>query len=343
MCASLTGCENDIDPDTLVRELRVLSIRIGSSDPQSTADAQAAVKPGPGGLDLVFAADHLDLSAVVGVPTGPGRRFAAPRPLIYEWFLCVGPASLFSPGTLDSGCRKWLPGDPDPMKNSALRYLGAGANFSLPSQVLKDVVGGVLQILIGGGPGGGGTIKLPEKPVSILLPIIVRVRVDGGDPNDIRDREVAVTYLRTWVALPGMTLPAPNKNPQLGLLLAGPDKDGTKQPLVPCTTMSCPRNKVKRGADLFLVGSSMPGSAETYIPNDDTMRGEISETLRYSWFASDGEFDRERTGEAQPDNFWNSEPKRPAPAEATSATLWLVIQDERGGSDGRSYELEFVN
>ena len=59
--------------------------------------------------------------------------------------------------------------------------------------------------------------------------------------------------------------------------------------------------------------------------------------------ATDGEFDRERTGDTQPDNFWNSEPKRPAPAEANSATLWLVGQEERGGADARAYELEFTN
>ena len=343
LCTSLVGCDSDIDSDTLVRELRILSLRIGSTEPFSVADAQADVRPGPGGLDLVFTTDHLDLNAFVAAPTGPGRRIAAPRPLVYEWFLCVGPASLFNQGTLDPGCRKWLPGDPDPMKSSSLRYLGSGQTFAMPTAALKDVVGGVLQLLLSGGPGGGGTVKLPETPVSLLLPLILRVRVDGGDPNDIRDREVGVTYLRTWVALPGMTLPAPNLNPALGELLAGPDKEGNKTALIPCTAMSCPKNKVKRGADLFLIGGSVAGSAQTYVRADDTEQKMRTETMRYSWFATDGEFDRERTGDTQPDNFWNSEPKRPAPAEANSATLWLVGQEERGGADARAYELEFTN
>ena len=344
-CFQLAGCETDIDSDTLVRELRILSMRIGSTDTFSVADAQAEVKLGPGGLDLAFTTDHLDLNAMVAAPTGPGRRISAPRPLVYEWYLCIGPASLFSPGTLDPGCRKWLPSDPDPMKNTSLRYLGSGQTFPLQTAALKDVIGGVLQILLTGGTGGssGGAAKLPEKPISLLLPLILRARVDGGDPNDIRDREVGVTYLRTWIALPGMTLPAPNRNPSLGDLLAGPDEEGQKTPLIPCTQVSCPKNKVRRGADLFLINSAQSGSTETYLPSDDSGRGEVTETLRYSWFATDGEFDRERTGDAQPTNKWNSEPTRPAPADAPYATIWLVTQEERGGSDARAYELAFTN
>ena len=84
LCTSLVGCDSDIDSDTLVRELRILSLRIGSAEPFSVADAQAEVKPGPGGLDLMFTTDRLDLNAFVAAPTGPGRRIAAPRPLVYE-------------------------------------------------------------------------------------------------------------------------------------------------------------------------------------------------------------------------------------------------------------------
>lgn len=340
--AMLAGCDNDIDPDTLVRDIRVLSLRVGSATPLSPAEAQAEVKPGPSGLDLVFTSDHLDLTANVAAPTGPGRRIMAPRPLVYEWYLCVGPASLFSPGTLDPGCRKWQPGDPDPMKSTSLRYLGSGANFSLPTAVLKDVVGGVLQILLTGGSGGGsgGTVTIPDKPISILLPLIMRVRAQNGDPNDIRDSEVGVTYLRTWIALPGMTLPPVNQNPALADLVASADKDGTKKPLLPCTATSCPRNPVKRGADLFLVGASLTGSIETYTPVDDTGRGARQEALRYSWFSTDGAYERERTGDTQPDNTWNSDNKRPPPDGIVQSSLWLVVQDERGGGDCARYELD---
>lgn len=339
--ALFAGCDNDIDSDTLVRELRVLSLRVGAPTPGSPAEAQAEVKPGPGGLDLVFTSDHIDLTANVAAPTGVGRRFAAPRPLTYEWYLCVGPASLFNPGTLDPGCRKWLPGDPDPMKNTSLRYLGGGQNFSLPTAVLKDVVGGVLQLLLTGGSGGGGPVMIPDKPISILLPVIMRVRAQNGDPNDIRDSEVGVTYLRTWIALPGMTLPTVNHNPSLADLVASTDPDATKKPLLPCTAASCPRNPVKRAVDLFLVGASQAGSVETYTPVDDTGRGPRQEALRYSWFATDGNFTRERTGDTQPDTTWNSDDKRPPPDGTTQGTIWLVVQDERGGGDFARYELDF--
>lgn len=336
------GCENDIDSDSLVRELRILSMRAGAPDPGSAADVLAEVKPGPSGLDLVFTTDHVDLSAMVGAPTGSGRRITAERPLVYEWYLCVGPASLFNPGTLDPGCRKWLPSDVEPKQNPALRFVGSGETLALQTAILKEVVGSALQIMLTGsssGSGGGGTAKLPEKPVSILLPVLVRVRVTPEDRTNPLDSEVGVSYLRTWIALPGMTLPLANHNPVLVDVVAGPEKDGNKTPLVPCWKAPCPLNQVKRGQDLHLIGASRAGSAENYTPQDDTGRGERPETLRYSWFATDGNFERERTGDSQPENLWNSDSKRPPPAETTQATLWLVVQDERGGNDARRYEL----
>ena len=113
------GCSLDIDSDSLVRELRVLAIRAGDPEPGSESDVQAMVSLSGGG-DLVFTRDHIDLAALVAAPTGPGRRIAAPRPLRYDWYLCIGLASLTVPGTLDPACNKFLPSDPPPAMNPAM-------------------------------------------------------------------------------------------------------------------------------------------------------------------------------------------------------------------------------
>ncbi|HNN93807.1 MAG TPA: hypothetical protein PKI03_16105, partial [Pseudomonadota bacterium] len=93
------GCDLDIDPDTLVRELRVLGVRFGDPSPNSEADVMARITFGAGGQpDVSFRQPSMRLAALAAAPTGPGRRVAAPRPLLYDWFVCVGPLSLFSPG-----------------------------------------------------------------------------------------------------------------------------------------------------------------------------------------------------------------------------------------------------
>ena len=194
-----SGCSLDIDPDSLVRELRVLGLRVGGPDPASTADVQATVDLSG---DLKFMSDTVRLQALVVAPSGPGRRVAAPRPLIYDWYLCVGVRSLFSPGTLDPECRKFMPQDPPPRSNPALAFLDSGADVTVPSATLKAVLGQFLLNALGsggmgmGGMGGMGSPP-PTRPLTLLLPLLMQARVDGGNPNDPLDSEVAYTVSRS--------------------------------------------------------------------------------------------------------------------------------------------------
>ena len=50
--------------------------------------------------------------------------------------------------------------------------------------------------------------------------------------------------------------------------------------------------------------------------------------------------ERERTGDTQPDNTWNSDKTRPPPDGVTTSSLWVVVQDERGGTDWQQYALQ---
>jgi hypothetical protein len=144
-------------------------------------------------------------------------------------------------------------------------------------------------------------------------------------------------------------LPPPNRNPVFGELRVGPTpppEDGSPPamlppPLAPCTGEGpCARYLLGREETAYLIGRAGPDSIERYVPQDASERGEIPEQLRYSWFATDGTFEEERTGETFPDNQWKSAGDRPAPPEVKVVQLWFVLQDERGGVDWGRFELE---
>lgn len=102
-----------------------------------------------------------------------------------------------------------------------------------------------------------------------------------------------------------------------------------------CTPYAVPRSQ-----GTFLNGYALLASEETYDALDDSGRTGITEMLRYSWFASDGDFSQLRTGTAQPQTQWRNGEKYPAPPETSTVSLWLVVQDERGGTDWQQYALQ---
>ena len=64
------------------------------------------------------------------------------------------------------------------------------------------------------------------------------------------------------------------------------------------------------------------------------------ETMRVSWSATAGTFGEDHTGRTESqfaktstDNTWT------APDVAGRVVLWVVLRDDRGGTDFRSYEL----
>jgi len=364
------GCDNDIDPDSLVRELRVLGMRFGDPQPGSSAEVQATLTLSASGMpELVFAQPSFRVAVLAVAPTGPGRRVAVgPRPLRYDFYTCVGPLSLFSPGTIDTKCLKFAPGDPPPRDNPALRPLGAqgmgpsDGTLTLSTAELKDTVGPFLMAALaatsgqGQGTGQGGGLMLPSRPITLLIPILVQVLVPppDGDPTNSLDSEVAYSFLRIVIALPGMALPPPNHNPILsaeGALSASPisAEDASEQrpmmQLKPCSsaelTGPCERYSVSRTAPIYLTGRAADGSVETYTPLDDSGRSDVKETLRYIWFSTDGNFSEARTGELYPETRWQNEDSRPAPPETGVVDLWLVVQDERVGSDYQRFQLAF--
>lgn len=361
-----SGCDIDLDPDTLVREIRVLGVRFGDAAPASESDVIARVTLGAGGQpDVTFSRPEMRIQALAAAPTGLGRRVATPRPLLYDWFVCTGPLSLFSPGVLDPQCRKLGPKDPPARKNTALRPLlpvpSTSSAIALDAATLKSILSVFLQALLSpsaGGGSGGGMITLPERPVVLLLPIVVEVSAQGGDANNPLDREVAFSFLRVIVTLPGMDVPPANRNPSLagqgGFFVGTAEGEmAPRSPLAPCPfenlsgeaeagQPACSRFAATRTAPVFVQARSDVGSTETYVPLDDSGRGPQTESMRYSWFATDGTFSDERTGDKSPETRWENGDRRPAPPEVRVVDIWVVVQDGRGGADFARAQLSLM-
>lgn len=72
--------------------------------------------------------------------------------------------------------------------------------------------------------------------------------------------------------------------------------------------------------------------AEPYVVFDPQSRSiqERRETLRVSWFSTDGFFDHDRTGAAADAGDW-AENTWTAPDTPGVSRIWLVLRDERGG------------
>lgn len=352
------GCDSNIDPDTLVRELRVLAMRFGDASPGSVSELQATVSLQGGMPDLSFTASSIRMAVLAATPTGPGRRITTPgpRPLQYDWFACVGPLSLFTPGTIDPKCLKFAPGDPPPRSNPSLIPLVApnlapsDGTLTVNTADLKDILGRFLSALLSSpNNGGGSTMMLPSRPMTLLLPVLVTVSVPppAGEPSNILDSEVAYSFLRIVIALPGMTLPQPNHNPLLPLeggVQVSSTEMGPMTRLHPCTDPrggDCDRFSISRTAPIFVMGAAAPGSVETYTPLDESGRMNISEIMRYAWFSTDGTFDEARTGDAHPQTKWQNDGKYAAPSEVLTVELWIVVQDDRGGADYQRFQLSF--
>lgn len=328
----ITACDLGLDPDSLVRDLRVLAVRTGGDAAASTAD-----------VDLTGGA--LRLSALVAEPTGAGRKVAAPRALQHDWYLCVPGRSVLVTGSVDPECVKFGPTDPDPRQNPALLFLGSGSPTALDLSGLSGILLSRLGPLLAEA-GAGSTSSTPLPALELQLPLVLRVAATPPTP-DKRDAETAVTFVRAVFPLPGKEkepLPegAVNHNPTLLPVEVATDDLGTgAQALVPCQPPApCQRLALSPGRKIFFKGAAAPGSLERYLPLDQSGRGVQTEVLRYSWFSSDGTFSELRTGDGKPWTEWKNEEPYQLPMATRVLSLWLVLQDGRNGTDTAYYELE---
>jgi hypothetical protein len=84
-----------------------------------------------------------------------------------------------------------------------------------------------------------------------------------------------------------------------------------------------------------------PETVETF-PVYDIVAQELvdhRESMRVSWFATDGQFAHERTGRDESDFATDTSNRWTAPSTAGLVHLWVVLRDSRGGVDYASYDI----
>jgi hypothetical protein len=172
---------------------------------------------------------------------------------------------------------------------------------------------------------------LPDASGGFYVP--VRMRAHSGASH-----LVAFHRLR-WKA----GFQQPNGNPTAeGIAYVPTGSDGElpdmgqtvePQPLVEGVPLELPR-----GGKLRLRASAVAGSAEGYttVVGDPRklMTMDVTEQLRFFWYASAGELDPDVTGEERPDAILDTaELAESLDARDGLVDLWLVVREERGGID----------
>lgn len=114
----------------------------------------------------------------------------------------------------------------------------------------------------------------------------------------------------------------PNQNPSLAPLearLAGGE--------------SISLDAVPRGAAILLRASWSAEDAESYAFFDVGQQRMVTrrESMRVSWFATAGDFDKDRTGRTETEQETTTDNTWTAPDEASVTHIWLVLRDARGG------------
>ncbi|MCS6912038.1 MAG: hypothetical protein RMK29_07155 [Myxococcales bacterium] len=331
--AALCGCDIRLDPDSLVRELRVLGARVGDDAPGSVAD-----------VDL--GAEVLRLRALVAVPARPDRCGGAARVPQVDWYLCLTARSLLVPRAVDPDCARFGPQDPDPKRGESpvLVHLASGEQVDVPLGPLRAELVRRLRSM----PGMGGLpAGLPLRPTQVFVPVVVRAQVAGTPGDDLCPAEAETAFLSARLVLtpPGQLPLPPNRNPMLGGVWALAEplpewEDPPGPPLTPCPPDGpCQPVPVPRGGSLYLRAVALDRSAEWYLPLDESGRDLAIEVLRFSWFSTDGEFSELRTGGSSRTTRWRDQGDYAAPPEVRTVSVFVVLQDNRGGADWARYDL----
>jgi hypothetical protein len=179
-------------------------------------------------------------------------------------------------------------------------------------------------------------LGVPDASDGGYVPVRLRVTSDGSTVT-------AFYRLRYYIAaLNGIANPnRSNQNPQLaGVFRVTPGVDAGAGEMVDLS-MSPPL--VHANDAITLRATVTSDSAETYQVLDlqaIALRS-VTETMRISWFATAGTFDNDVTGPASPNTTLTLDKHLP-PANG-NIDIWVVVHDDRGGSDVTHRTLQYVN
>lgn len=129
-----------------------------------------------------------------------------------------------------------------------------------------------------------------------------------------------------------------NNNPTVADVVLGPG-DGN----VPLYTTGQPQTvTASAGQKYVLQADFTPDSAETFLYWDLVSATLVDqrESLRLSWFATDGAFDLDTTGRTSAETETFTQNTWTAPAQPARVYFWFVLTDSRGGVDFASAEID---
>ena len=324
--AAAFGCVPDIEDDTSrIEGPRVLALRSEPAESaeggQVTVTALAATPDGaPRDVDFVLCTDRKPLTELG--PVSP--RCIESRDGEPDVLTPLGTGELATLTVPAEACTLFGPERPDPKPGEPS-----------PRPVDPDLTGGFYQPVIAwlGGDATLGAVRLacplsgaprdatvdfnrryrPNANPSVLA--LERVRGDGsGQVLSARGAPLRVApgeRLRLRAVVP----PCPFEP------VCGDGICGALEDRVTCRE-DCDEPKGCGGAERYAI----------YDPSARAVR-DATESLVASWYATSGELREERTDPIDPEvmeNDWT------APLQPGSVRLWVVVRDDRGGSDWRS-------
>jgi hypothetical protein len=241
---------------------------------------------------------------LVALPDGDGTADRT------TWAVCTTPKPLGENDIVNQDC----------VSGGGAKAIGGG------SPIEATIPGNACALFGPDPPPGGYRARDPDSTGGYYQP--VRAQFPGADVAFALERvtcnlanasaDVAREYATTYV---------PNVNPKLLPLTADVDL-----------------GSVHASSHVALEAAWTPDSAESYVAFDPTSQAIVPrrESMRVSWFATDGRFDQDRTGRDESDTATTSDDGWAAPDAPGNIHLWIVLRDSRGGVDFASYDVRIV-
>ncbi len=326
------GCGADYDPPSLVNKLRIIGAR--AEPPFISMSQSAAMELKVIGHDPGEALCHAWAACLVAVPKEGNYRCFDPR---LQVPLGTAPTAKVSSGNLMTMVKKL----PEVAADNDLDLGSFGGRSDQPDACPTEAP------------------NLPVTRITILFKVAEAGVFGGSCPTDAAEMLDSVCADRTrclagykslQVAIgfeikdcqPAL-VSAPDKehkNPVLtGLQMAGVDWPQAVTPVIRPFVKSESVVDLDNAALDFNEGDFeqelkpmwTPESIEFKHKSPDPTKGDVNETLLFSWFTDAGEFKKQRSWDAIPENLYRAEP--PDKADGQTVRIWLVVRDGRGGTD----------
>ncbi len=327
------GCGADYDPPSLVNKLRIIAAR---ADPPFVSMSKAP---------------KLSLKVIGQDPD---------ETLCYAWAACLVAMPL------DGNYRCFDPRLQVPLGTQPEAKVTIANLLDMAKHLPEVAADNNLDLSSFGGGGSGEpdacpteAPQLPVARITILFKVGEAGALGGSCPTDpakmldgvCADRSRCLAGYKSVQLAMGFEMkncqpvpvPAPDKehaNPELtGLTLAGVP---WSEAVTPVIRPFAPTESV---VDLDNVALDFeegefqqevkptwtPESIEVKGKSPDPTKGDVNETLLFSWFSDAGDFKKQRSWDEIPENLYRADP--PDPSDGQTVRLWLVVRDGRGGTD----------